>query len=170
MATIKQRITNCLWFDNQAEEAASFYTSIFKNSSITSVSRYGKEGYEFHHQEPGTAMVVNFQLDGQSFMALNGGPVFKFNEAISLVVNCDSQDEIDYYWQKLTAGGEESNCGWLKDKYGLSWQIVPEVLGEMMTDPDQEKSQRVMHAFLQMKKFDIAKLREAYELSQVQAS
>ena len=115
-------------------------------------------------------MVVNFQLDGQSFMALNGGPVFKFNEAISLVVNCDSQEEIDYYWQKLTAGGEESNCGWLKDKYGLSWQIVPEVLGEMMTDPDQEKSQRVMHAFLQMKKFDIAKLREAYELSQVQAS
>ena len=168
MGTIKQRITNCLWFDSQAEDAAKFYTSIFKNSSIGAISRYGQEGFDFHKQAPGTAMVVNFQLDGQDFMALNGGPVFKFNEAISLVINCESQEEIDYYWEKLTDGGEEGNCGWLKDKYGLSWQVAPAELGEMMTHPDQERTQRVTRAFLQMKKFDLEKLRQEFEGSLVE--
>lgn len=163
MATIKQRITNCLWFDTQGEEAANFYVSIFPNSSIGKISRYGKEGFEYHRKEPGTAMVVEFVLDGQSFMALNGGPDFKFSEAISFVINCETQEEIDYYWAKLTEGGEEVQCGWLKDKFGLSWQVVPVQLSEMMTHPDTERSQRVVKAFMQMKKFDLERLQQEFD-------
>ncbi|MCX6227485.1 MAG: VOC family protein [Bacteroidia bacterium] len=154
------QITPCLWFDDQAEEAALFYTSVFKNSKIGTVSRYGKEGFEIHGQKEGTAMTVAFQINGQSFTALNGGPIFKFNEAISLQVYCETQEEIDHYWSKLTMdGGEEGQCGWLKDKYGLSWQIVPSILSELMSDP--ARAGRVTKAFLQMKKFDIEKLRQA---------
>ncbi|MFT3753891.1 MAG: VOC family protein [Paludibacter sp.] len=151
-------ITPCLWFDNQAEEAANFYTGIFKNSKIESISRYGKEGFEFHGQPEGTAMTVVFQINGQQFTALNGGPIFKFSEAISFQVFCDTQEEIDYYWEKLTAGGSESQCGWLTDKYGLSWQIIPSILSQLLADP--AKAGKVTMAFLQMKKFDIAKLLE----------
>ncbi len=159
-----QKITPCLWFDSQAEEAANFYTSIFKNSKIGSITRYGKEGYEIHGREPGTVLTVEFELEGQKFTALNGGPIFKFNEAISFVVNCKTQKEIDYYWEKLTAdGGQESVCGWLKDKYGLSWQIIPEIIGKLVGDPASEKSQRAMKAMLQMKKIDIEGLKKAYE-------
>ncbi len=154
-----QKITPCLWFDNQAEEAANFYTSIFKNSKIESISRYGKEGFEIHGQKEGTALTVGFQINGQSFTALNGGPVFKFNEAISFQVYCETQEEIDHYWNKLTVGGQESQCGWLKDKFGLSWQIVPSILPKLMSDPT--KAGRVTKAFLQMKKFDIEKLIQA---------
>lgn len=136
----QQKIITCLWFDGQAEEAAKFYTSVFRNSTIGKISRYGKEGYEVHGKQAGTVMTVSFNLNGREFTALNGGPQFTFNEAISLQVSCDTQEEIDYYWSKLTEGGEEGPCGWLKDKYGLSWQIVPAVLPEMMTDPDQEKT------------------------------
>lgn len=149
----------CLWFDRQAEEAANFYTSIFKNSAITHVSRYGKEGFEFHRMPEGTAMVVNFKINDLDIMALNGGPIFKFSEAVSIVVKCETQTEIDYLWEALTKGGQESQCGWLKDRYGLSWQIIPSVLAALMSDP--ERSQRVMKAFLQMKKFDIDKLTRA---------
>jgi predicted 3-demethylubiquinone-9 3-methyltransferase (glyoxalase superfamily) len=155
---MNNQITPCLWFDNQAEEAANFYTSIFKNSAITAVSRYGKEGFEFHGQPEGTAMTVVFQINGQTFTALNGGPVFKFNEAVSFQIFCDTQEEIDHYWEKLTEGGEEGQCGWLKDKYGLSWQIIPNILPSLMTNP--EKAGKVTNAFMQMKKFDIAKLLE----------
>ena len=162
MATINQRITNCLWFDSEAEEAANFYTSIFPNSSVGAISRYGKEGFEAHHQPEGKVMVVQFTLDGQEFMALNGGPLFPFNEAISLVVNCKDQAEIDYYWKHLTAGGEESQCGWLKDKFGVSWQVTPIQLKEMMYHGAREKYDRVMAAFLKMKKFDLKTLEEAY--------
>jgi len=153
-----KQITPCLWFGNQAEEAALFYTSIFKNSAITAIGRYGKEGFEFHGQAEGTAMTVVFQINGQTFTALNGGPIFKFNEAVSFQVFCDSQEEIDHYWDKLTDGGEEGQCGWLKDKYGLSWQIIPSILPSLMTNP--EKAGKVTNAFMQMKKFDIAKLLE----------
>jgi predicted 3-demethylubiquinone-9 3-methyltransferase (glyoxalase superfamily) len=158
-----QRITPCLWFDDQAEEAAAFYTGIFRNSRIVNVSRYGEAGREVHGKAPGTVMVVAFELDGQAFTALNGGPVFKFNEAISLQVSCESQEEVDYYWEKLSVGGDEAaqQCGWLKDRYGVSWQIVPRVLGELIGDPDPEKSQRTMRAMLQMKKIDIAGLTRA---------
>ena len=149
----------CLWFDNEAEEAALFYTSIFKNSSIGKISRYGKEGFEVHTKPAGTALVVSFRLNEMEFTALNGGPQFKFNESISIVVDCETQDEIDYFWEKLTDGGQESQCGWLKDKYGLSWQIVPTILASLMSDP--EKSGNVMKAFLKMKKFDIGKLLQA---------
>lgn len=152
-------ITPCLWFDGQAEEAAEFYTSLFNSSEIRSVSRYGKEGYEIHHHKEGTVMVVEFTLNSQPFTALNGGPEFKFSEAISLQVFCDTQAEIDYYWDKLTQGGEEGPCGWLKDKFGLSWQIVPVILGELMRDP--ERSGRVMNAFMKMKKLDIEALKRA---------
>jgi predicted 3-demethylubiquinone-9 3-methyltransferase (glyoxalase superfamily) len=155
---IKQ-IVPFLWFDNQAEEAAHFYTSVFKNSNILSISRYGKEGFEFHGQKEGTAMTVAFQINGQLFTALNGGPAFKFNEAISFQVFCETQEEIDYYWSKLTEGGEESQCGWLKDKYGISWQVIPVILSELLSDPS--KAGRVTNAFLQMKKFDIEKLKQA---------
>lgn len=159
-----QKITPCLCFDNKAEEAAKFYTSIFKNSKISNITRYGKEGYEIHGREAGTVLTVDFEIEGQNFLALNGGPEFKFNEAISFIVNCKTQKEVDYYWEKLTAnGGQESVCGWLKDKYGVSWQIVPEVLSKMVGDPASEKSQRAMKAMLQMKKIDIEGLKKAYE-------
>jgi predicted 3-demethylubiquinone-9 3-methyltransferase (glyoxalase superfamily) len=159
-----QRISPCLWFDSQGEEAAKFYTSIFKNSRIGAIARYGEAGKEFHGKPPGSVMTVEFYLDGQKFTALNGGPIFKFNEAISLQVSCETQDEIDYYWEKLSAGGDPNSqqCGWLKDKFGVSWQVVPALLDAMMTDPDTKKSQRAMHALLQMKKLDIAKLKAAF--------
>ncbi|MBF0575161.1 VOC family protein [Dysgonomonas sp. GY617] len=151
------KIVPCLWFDNQAEEAAIFYTSVFRNSKIESISYYGKEGFDIHHQKEGTVMVVEFQINGQFFTALNGGPIFKFNESISLQVFCDNQAEIDYYWDKLTSdGGEEGECGWLKDKYGLSWQIAPSILPKLMKDP--LKADKLMKAFMQMKKIDIDKL------------
>jgi predicted 3-demethylubiquinone-9 3-methyltransferase (glyoxalase superfamily) len=156
---VMQRITPFLWYENQAEEAANFYCSIFKNSRIGKVSRFGDAG----PGPKGSIMVVTFELDGQEFAALNGGPMFKFTEAISLVVNCETQEEIDYFWEKLTAdGGKESQCGWLKDKFGLSWQIVPTIVGELMTGKDPEKSNRVMQAVLQMKKLDIKKMQDAY--------
>jgi predicted 3-demethylubiquinone-9 3-methyltransferase (glyoxalase superfamily) len=154
-----QKITPFLWFDNQAEEAANFYVSIFKNSKILSISRYGEAG----PGPKGSAMTVVFQLDGEEFIALNGGPQFKFTEAISFVVNCETQQEVDEFWEKLSKDGEESRCGWLKDKYGLSWQIVPTILGKMMTDPDPQKSKRVMEAMLKMKKIVIDDLKRACE-------
>src|SRR5436305_12029646 len=154
-----QKITPFLWFDANAEEATNFYTSIFKNSEIVSVSRYG----EGSPGQPGTVMTTTFILDGQPFMALNGGPHFKFNEAISFFVNCETQTEVDELWEKLTDGGEESQCGWLKDKFGVSWQIVPKALLELLGDPDPEKAQRVMGAMMKMGKIDIAGLRAAYE-------
>ncbi|HZE87001.1 MAG TPA: VOC family protein [Methylomirabilota bacterium] len=158
-----QKITPFLWFDNQAEEAANFYTSIFKHAQITSISRYDKAGAKTSGRPEGSAMTVAFQLDGQKFTALNGGPLFKFSEAISFVVNCETQEEIDEYWEKLSAVPESEQCGWLKDKYGLSWQIVPKQLGEMLGDKDAEKAGRVMQAMLQMKKIEIPKLQKAYE-------
>ncbi|PYJ07858.1 MAG: hypothetical protein DME25_02875 [Verrucomicrobia bacterium] len=160
-----QKITPCLWFDHQAEAAARFYTSIFKNSRIGKITRYGKAGYEIHRRPAGTVMTVEFEINGQAFTALNGGPVFKFNEAISFQVNCKTQAEIDYYWEKFSKGGDKKaqQCGWLKDKFGVSWQIVPEVLGQLVGDPDSQKSQRAMKALLQMKKLDIAKIKQAYD-------
>jgi|SRR5919204_2483473 predicted 3-demethylubiquinone-9 3-methyltransferase (glyoxalase superfamily) len=153
-----QKITPFLWFNNNAEEAARFYTSIFKNSKILEIARYGDAG----PGPKGSVMIVRFQLAGQEFTALNGGPQFKFNEACSFVVNCDTQQEIDEYWSKLTAGGgAESQCGWLKDKFGLSWQVVPAELGKLLSDKDPEKTNRVMQAVLQMKKLDIATLKRA---------
>ena len=158
-----QRITPCLWFDDQAEEAAKFYISIFPNSKITDTSRYGEAGKEIHGRPAGSIMTVAFELEGHGFTALNGGPVFKFNEAISFQVNCDTQAEVDRYWEKLSAGGDEKaqQCGWLKDRYGVSWQIVPKILVELLKDPDTEKSQRVMTAMLEMKKIDIEGLKRA---------
>ena len=156
-----QRITPFLWFDSQAEEAARFYTSIFKKSKILKISRYDESGPKTTGRPPGSVMTVAFQLDGQEFLALNGGPVFRFTEAISLVVNCKTQAEVDYYWKKLSAGGAEVQCGWLKDKYGLSWQVVPTVLGELLSGKDAAKAQRVMQAMLKMVKMDIKKLKEA---------
>jgi predicted 3-demethylubiquinone-9 3-methyltransferase (glyoxalase superfamily) len=160
-----QRITPCLWFDTQAEEAAQFYTTIFKNSKITSVARYGDAGREIHGREAGTVMTVAFELDGQAFTALNGGPMFKFNEATSLEVDCQTQEEVDYYWDRLSEGGDENarQCGWLKDKYGVSWQIVPSIVKELMQDQDADRSNRVMNALLQMKKLDIAALKRAWD-------
>ena len=159
-----QKITPCLWFDDQAEEAVEFYTSVFRNSKIVKVARYGEAGYEIHGKPAGTVMTVAFELDRQAFTALNGGPIFKFNEAISLQVNCETQEEVDYYWEKLSQGGDEKaqQCGWLKDKYGLSWQVVPRVLPEMLTDSNSEKSARVMDAMLQIKKLEIDELKRAY--------
>ena len=156
-----QKITPFLWFDHQAEEAATFYTSIFKNSKIETVTRYGDAGPGLK----GSVMTIAFELDGQKFVALNGGPQYQFNPAISFVVNCDGQDEVDHYWEKLTAGGKEIQCGWLVDKYGVSWQIVPKALVEMLRDKDPVRSQRVMKAMLQMKKIDIAGLQQAYHQS-----
>ncbi|MGA2895190.1 MAG: VOC family protein [Xanthobacteraceae bacterium] len=161
MPIAKQRIAPCLWFDTQAEEAAKFYTSVFENSNIKRISRYGKAGHELHGKEAGSVMVVDFEIDGQSFLALNGGPHFKFTEAVSFQVFCDSQDEIDYFWSKLGAGGKEGQCGWLKDKFGLSWQVVPAALPQMMTDAVGEKADRIMNAVLKMKKFDLDALRRA---------
>lgn len=158
------KITPCLWFDTDAEDAANLYVSVFKNSRIGRVSRFGKEGFEIHGKKAGTVMTVEFELEGQPFVALNGGPQFKFDEAISFQIHCASQDEVDYFWSKLTAGGgHEGPCGWLKDRFGLSWQVVPDALIEMMTDKDAAKVDRVTKAFLQMKKFDIAALRRAFE-------
>jgi predicted 3-demethylubiquinone-9 3-methyltransferase (glyoxalase superfamily) len=162
MATV-QKITPNLWFDGVAEEAANYYVSIFRNSKITTVSRYGKEGFEIHRQPEGTAMVIAFELEGQQFLGLNGGPQFKFSEAISFVVSCEDQEEIDYLWGRLNEGGDPNaqQCGWLKDKFGLSWQIIPSILPQLMTSPDKEKASRTMNAMLQMKKIDIEALKNA---------
>jgi predicted 3-demethylubiquinone-9 3-methyltransferase (glyoxalase superfamily) len=164
MAT-PQPIIPCLWFDNEAEEAARYYTGIFKNSKIGTIARYTEAGREVHGRPAGSVMTVEFELNGQPFTALNGGPIFKFNEAISFQIMCRTQEELDHYWSKLTAGGDKNaqQCGWLKDKYGLSWQVVPTALVDMMKDPDKEKAGRVMEAMLQMKKLDIAELERAYE-------
>jgi len=162
MKVSARKITPCLWFDTEAEEAAQFYVSIFKNSKIRSISRYGKAGQEIHGKQPGSVMTVAFEIDGQAFVALNGGPQFKFNEAVSFQINCETQEEIDHFWSKLTDNGQERPCGWLKDRFGVSWQIVPAVLPEMLMDPDAEKAERVTKAFMQMKKFDVAALRRAH--------
>ena len=154
-----QKITPFLWFNDQAEEAARFYTSIFKNSKLVNVSRYGDAG----PGAKGQVMVAQFQLEGQDFLALNGGPQFKFTEAVSFVVNCETQDEVDYFWEKLSEGGRTSQCGWLKDKFGLSWQIVPTAIGSLLGGKDPAKSQRAMQAMLQMSKIDIAALQRAYD-------
>ena len=154
-----QKLTPFLWFDNQAEEAADFYVAIFKNSKIVSIDQYGDAG----PGPKGTVMIATFQIDGQEFVALNGGPRFKFTEAISFVVNCETQEEVDYFWEKLSAGGEKSRCGWLKDKFGLSWQVVPTILDKLMRAKDAVKAQRVMQAMLQMDKIDIKTLKQAYE-------
>ena len=158
-----QRIAPCLWFDHEAEEAAQFYTGIFKKSKIVAISRYSKAGYEIHRWPAGSVMVVAFELEGQPFTALNGGPMFKFNEAVSLQVYCETQDEIDYYWQRLSERGDPKaqQCGWLKDKYGLSWQVVPTGIDKMLKDHKSAKAERVMAAVMQMKKFDIAALKRA---------
>jgi predicted 3-demethylubiquinone-9 3-methyltransferase (glyoxalase superfamily) len=163
MPIASQTITPCLWFDTEAEEAANFYCSVFDNSRITYVSRYGEEGHEVHGKLAGSVMVVQFELGGQKFIAMNGGPQFKFDEAVSFQIHCADQKEVDYYWEKLTEGGTEVACGWLKDKFGLCWQVVPAVLYEMLTDKDYAASQRVMKAFMQMKKYDIAALQRAFE-------
>jgi len=161
---IKQKIVPCLWFDEQAEEAAGFYTGIFPSSRITQVTRYGEAGFEFHGKPPGTAMTVAFELDGQAFTALNGGPAFRFNEAVSLQIMCATQAEVDHYWQRLGEGGapEAQQCGWLKDRFGLSWQVVPELLLELLTAQDQAAVQRATEAMLRMKKLDIAGLQQAF--------
>jgi predicted 3-demethylubiquinone-9 3-methyltransferase (glyoxalase superfamily) len=156
-----QKITPFLWFNDNAEEAVKFYTSVFKNSKIGKVARYDEAGEKASGRPAGSVMTVEFQLEGQEFVALNGGPMFKFTEAISFVVNCETQEEVDYYWEKLSAGGKEVQCGWLKDKFGLSWQIVPTVLGELLSDKDAAKAQRAMEAMLKMVKLDIKKLKQA---------
>lgn len=157
-----QRIAPCLWFDTQAEEAADFYTSIFPNSRIVRTLRYGEAGHEIHGKPAGSVLTVVFELDGQRFTALNGGPQFTFNEAVSLEIGCATQEEVDYYWEKLTDGGEESACGWLKDRFGLSWQVNPTGLDALLGDQDPQKSERVMSALLKMTKLDIAALERAY--------
>ena len=161
MAALKQKITPCLWFDNEAEDAAKLYTTVFANSLIKQISRYTEAGREIHGKPPGSVMVVEFELEGQTFTALNGGPQFKFDEAVSFQVMCDSQDEIDYFWSKLSAGGRESQCGWLRDKFGLSWQVVPSELPQMLTGGDGAQLDRMMTAIMQMKKFDLETLRRA---------
>jgi predicted 3-demethylubiquinone-9 3-methyltransferase (glyoxalase superfamily) len=158
-----QKITPFLWFDDQAEAAVKFYTAIFKQSKILKVARYDESGAKASGRKKGSVMTIAFRLNGQDFTALNGGPVFKFTEAISFVVNCKTQAELDYFWKKLSAGGKEIQCGWLKDKYGISWQIVPENLDKLMSSKDSVRSQRVMQAVLQMVKLDIKKLKAAYE-------
>jgi predicted 3-demethylubiquinone-9 3-methyltransferase (glyoxalase superfamily) len=163
LATITQKITPFLWFDSQAEQAAVFYTSVFENSRIKQINRYGNAGKDTHGREAGTVMTVEFELCGQAMVALNGGPLFKFNEAVSFAIACENQDEIDYFWSKLSEGGEESRCGWLKDKYGLSWQVVPSVLPQLLSGADDAARDRVMDAVLKMKKFDLQKLQRAYE-------
>jgi predicted 3-demethylubiquinone-9 3-methyltransferase (glyoxalase superfamily) len=160
-----QKLTPCLWFDGQAEEAAKFYCAIFDHSKITAITHYGEAGKEFHGREVGSVMTVSFELDGQTFTGLNGGPNFTFNEAISVQVNCQTQEEVDHFWGRLSAGGpvEAQQCGWLKDKFGVSWQIVPVAMMEMIKDPDTVKSQRAMLAMMHMKKLDIAELKRAFE-------
>jgi predicted 3-demethylubiquinone-9 3-methyltransferase (glyoxalase superfamily) len=157
-----QKITPCLWLDDNAEEAVHFYASIFKNSKVMSVARYGEAGAEVAGKAKGKVMTVKFELEGQELVALNGGPIFKFTEAISFIVNCETQDEVDRLWEKLSEGGEKGQCGWLKDKYGVSWQIVPMILSELLQDQDADKSERVMKAMLQMKKLDIQRLKQAH--------
>ncbi len=158
------RINPCLWFDSQAEEAAHFYISIFENSKITAISRYGEAGKEHHGKPPGSVMTVAFELNGQPFTALNGGPIFQFNEAVSFQVMCETQAELDYFWERLSEGGDTNvqQCGWLKDRFGLSWQVVPKILPKLLTDPDTAKSQRAMQAMIGMKKLDIAGLQSAF--------
>jgi predicted 3-demethylubiquinone-9 3-methyltransferase (glyoxalase superfamily) len=158
------RITPCLWFDDQAEEATRFYTSIFRNSRIGPITRYGEAGHDIHGRAAGTVLTIEFELDGQAFTALNGGPLFRFNEAVSFQINCETQEDVDYYWERLTADGDEKaqQCGWLKDKFGVSWQVVPTVLVELLNDPDHARAERVMTALLQMRKLDIAALRRAH--------
>jgi predicted 3-demethylubiquinone-9 3-methyltransferase (glyoxalase superfamily) len=163
MQLASQKITPCLWFDSDAEEAANFYVSIFKSSKIHGISRYGDEGHEIHGRKAGSVMTVDFEIEGQRFVALNGGPLFKFSEAISFQIHCQNQEEVDYFWSNLTAGGSEQPCGWVKDKFGLSWQVVPVQLMPMLKGGDQAKAERVTKAFLQMKKFDIAALQRAYD-------
>ena len=160
-----RKIAPCLWFDSQAEEAAKYYVGIFKNSKIGRISRYSEAGKDAHHRPAGSVMTVEFELEGQPFTGLNGGPAFKFNEAISFQIECETQEEVDYYWNKLGAGGDPAaqQCGWVKDKFGLSWQVVPRILSELMTDKDQGKADRAMEAMLQMKKIDIAELKRATE-------
>lgn len=172
MTLTTQRITPCLWFADEAEEAARFYTGVFKNSRITKVTRYSSAGVEVHGRPPGSVMTVAFELDGQTFTALNGGPVFKFNEAISFEVNCETQEEIDYYWEKLSAGGDPNaqQCGWLKDRYGLSWQVVPTGIERLFEDENSLGAQRAMEAMLRMKKLDIAELTRAYEGAEATAT
>ena len=157
-----QKISPFLWFDDDAEEAAKFYTSVFKNSKVTEIARYGEAGTKASGRQKGSVMTVSFELEGQKFTALNGGPVFKFSPAISFAVTCETQDEVDYFWDKLSDGGQQVECGWLTDKYGVSWQIVPKALIEMLSDRDAKKSERVMEAMLQMKKLEIQVLRNAY--------
>ena len=163
MPKITQKITPFLWFDSQAEQAANFYVSIFKQSRIGGIARYDDEASRAAGRPKGSVMTVEFELDGQKFIALNGGPHFKFTEAISLFVNCENQEEVDYFWEKLSAGGQEVECGWLKDRFGLSWQVVPAALLEMLQDKDPEKSKRTMAAMLKMKKLDVDALRKAYD-------
>ncbi len=162
MSTIK-KIKPCLWFDTRGEEAARFYTSVFKNSKLGRMAYFNHEGFEEHHKKAGEVMTVEFELDGQPFLALNGGPEFKFSEAISLIITCKDQAEVDYYWNKLSEGGEEGPCGWLKDKFGLSWQVVPEILDELMGDGKSAQAERITRAFMKMKKLDIATLKQAAE-------
>ena len=161
MQSSTQTITPFLWFDGRAQEAATFYTSVFKNSAIKQISRYGKAGQDVHGKEPGSVMVVEFEIEGLTFTALNGGPQFKFDEAVSFQVMCDSQDEIDYFWSKLSAGGHEGPCGWLKDRFGLSWQVVPSELPQMLNGGDGAQLDRMMTAIMSMKKFDLETLRRA---------
>jgi predicted 3-demethylubiquinone-9 3-methyltransferase (glyoxalase superfamily) len=160
-----QKISPCLWFDDNAEDAVKFYVSIFKNSKVGNVTRYGKEGYEIHKKKEGSVMTIDFEIEGQKFLALNGGPIFKFNEAISFQIYCDTQEEIDYYWEKLTEGGDKNAqvCGWLKDKFGLSWQVVPIAMIKMLQEKDSKKTERVMKAMLQMHKLDINAITKAYQ-------
>lgn len=158
-----QKITPFLWFDDQAEEAAKFYTSIFKDSKVGRIARYGEEAAEKTGRPKGSVMTVEFELEGQQFVGLNGGPMFKFTEAVSFIVNCETQEEVDYFWEKLSEGGEKSRCGWLTDKFGLAWQVVPTVLIDMLHDKDPGKSQRVMEAVLQMDKIDINSAKQAYQ-------
>jgi len=157
-----KQITPCLWFDTQAEEAANFYVSVFKNAMLGRVSRFGKEGFDVHGKPAGSVMAAEFEIDGQPFVALNGGPQFKFNEAVSFQVHCETQAEIDYFWSRLAEGGQEGPCGWLKDKFGLSWQVVPKALPQLLMDESADKAGRVMNAMLKMRKLDIAALRQAH--------
>jgi predicted 3-demethylubiquinone-9 3-methyltransferase (glyoxalase superfamily) len=162
--SVAHRLTPCLWFDDQAEEAARFYVDIFPNSRIRTIARYGKAGYEIHQRPAGSVMTVDFELDGSPLTALNGGPIFTFNEAVSLQINCETQEEVDYYWDRLTAGGDPAaqQCGWLKDRFGLSWQVVPTGMGEMLKDPEAPGAERAMAAMLQMKKINISELQRAF--------
>jgi predicted 3-demethylubiquinone-9 3-methyltransferase (glyoxalase superfamily) len=163
MPVAKNKLAPCLWFDTQAEEAARFYCSVFRNSKLGRISHFPNAGQETHGKPAGSVMTAEFELDGQPFVALNGGPQFKFDEAVSFQIYCDTQDDIDHYWNALTEGGQEGPCGWLKDKFGLSWQVVPTAIPGMMTDADAARSARVMNAFMKMKKFDLAALRRAYD-------